>query len=416
MAAGQLVLRAGGAADPAGKYGLAGLTADLLDEGTTQRDAMKLATDLEALGASFGTGSSSDGTYASCRSLKQNFGATLGILSEVVLQPAFPEKELERVRSTRLTSILEEKASPFQAGVRVMSACLYGEQHPYGHTPLGNEDALKDISRDDALAFYKANFAPNNAALILVGDLSESEARDLATKSFGSWSGQAKVTTAPDAGRAITNRIVIVDKPGSPQTALLVSQIAVRRSDPEFDRLNLMNAVLGGNFAGRLNMNLREDKGYAYGCYSWLGEDRGVSNLGCWASVRTDATGASIGEMLSEYRGMTTRPPSDQELRLAKQSLTQTLPARFQTTEDLVHTFANLYMYDQPPDAYQSLPARINAMTAQDVVDAAKKHLSPDKMLVVAVGDRAKIEAQIGELKLGEVAYRAADGKPVELN
>ncbi|MCC7141741.1 MAG: insulinase family protein [Candidatus Eisenbacteria bacterium] len=416
VAAGQIILRAGSAADPAGKFGLAGFTADLLDEGTTKRDAMQLARDLEALGADLGVGSGSDGTFANCRSLKQNFGPTLSILAEVVLSPSFAEAEVERVRSQRITGLIEEQAAPFGAGVRVLGSCLHGETHPYGHTPGGTEETVQAISRADVQAFYRDYYAPNNAALILVGDLSVGEAKKLATDAFGGWIGEAKVPASPDAGRPIANRLVIVDKPGAPQTALLVAQIATRRSDPDWDRLNLLNVVVGGNFAGRLNMNLREDKGYSYGCYSWLGDERGVSSLGCFASVRADVTGASIGEMLNEYRGLLTRPATEEELTLAKRSLTQTLPAKFETTNQTVGTLGQLYLNDQPLDYFQSLPGRVNAMTSQDLVETAKKWIRPERMLVVAVGDRAQIEAQVGELKLGAVAHRAADGKPVDLN
>ncbi|MFN8547742.1 MAG: pitrilysin family protein [Candidatus Eisenbacteria bacterium] len=298
----------------------------------------------------------------------------------------------------------------------MLVSCVYGDTHPYGHLAIGSQESLGAISREDAVNFYRANFAPNNAALILVGDLTEDDARRLANEAFGEWSGQAKPSSVPPAPRPISNRLVIVDKPGSPQTALLVAQPAVRRSDPDFDRLSVMNAVLGGNFAGRLNMNLREDKGYTYGSYSWLGEERGVSTLGCWASVRTDVSGAAIAEILKEYGGMSTRPPSVDELSLAKESLTQTLPAKFQTSDDLVGTIGQLYLLDLAPDYYQSLPARLASMTAADVTAIAGKYVDPTRLIVIAVGDRGKIEAQIGELNLGSVAYRAADRKPVNLN
>jgi zinc protease len=261
--------------------------------------------------------------------------------------------------------------------------------------------------------FYQAYYTPQNAALVLVGDLTESEAKKLATEALGSWSGPPTETPRPPQGTMISSRVVIVDKPGMPQTALRVVQLGLMRSDPDFERFDLANTILGGLFSSRINMNLREAHGYTYGAFSALSENRGQGPFLIGTSVRTDVTGASIDEILKEVHGMVDRPVTDDELRMAKESTIRTLPANFQTTGGTAGTIATLYLYDLAPDYYQTLPGRVMAITAPDVQAVAKKYLLPDRMLVIAVGDRSKIEPQITKLNLGAVAYRDLDGKEV---
>jgi len=412
VVAAHLVVRSGSAADPAGLPGLAGFTSAMLDEGTSKRDALGIARELESLGASLSTGSSNDGSYVSCKSLKQNATSALGIMSDVVLNAAFPESEVDRIRNDRLTAMVQQRDSPFQTAVRVMTINLYGSDNPYGHVQLGTEEAVKAIQRNDLVSFYRSSYGPKNAALVLAGDLTEAEARKLAADTFGSWQGGAAEAPKPGAGTRSAERVLIVNKPDSPQTAVLVAQPGVTRSDPDFERLNVMNTVLGGLFASRINMNLREDKGWTYGAFSFLGEDRGVGPLVIGAGVVTPHTGASISEMLKEAHGMLKAAVTPDELTLAKESISRSLPALFETTSSTVGTVADLYLYDQPPDYYEGLPGRLSGMTGAEVLEATRKHLKPDQALVIAVGDRAKILPQIAELNLGPIGQRDPDGTP----
>ncbi len=413
IVASTLVLRSGSAQDPQDLPGLSGYTASMLDEGTQKRDALTIANELHGLGASLTTASSIDGSTIACRSLKQTSGATISLLSDVALHPAFPAKDIERLRGERSTALLQQRDSPNQTASRIMWSCLYGPSHPYGHITLGTADAIKKISRDDMIKFYQAYYTPQNAALVLVGDLSESEAKKLANDALGSWSGPPTETPRPPQGTMVSSRVVIVDKPGMPQTALRVVQLGLMRSDPDFERMDLANTILGGLFSSRINMNLREAHGYTYGAFSALSENRGQGPFLIGTSVRTDVTGASIDEILKEVHGMVDKPVTDDELRMAKESTIRTLPAAFQTTGGTAGTIATLYLYDLSPDYYQTLPGRIALITAPDVQAVAKKYLAPDRMLVIAVGDRSKIEPQIMKLNLGAVAYKDLDGKEV---
>ena len=206
---------------------------------------------------------------------------------------------------------------------------------------------------------------------------------------------------------------MIVDKPGAAQSVVLAGQMGVKRSDPDYEKLDLMNTVLGGLFSARINLNLREDKGYSYGAFSFVGQNRGVGPLMAGAAVRSDATGASVEEILKEVTKLKEGGITPEELRLAKESTTRPLPANFETTASTANTLASLYMFDLPLDYYQTLPTRVNAIEASDILAVAKKHLVPERMLVVVVGDRKLVEPQITKLNLGTVAFRDADGKEV---
>ena len=413
VVAGPLVLRSGSAADPAGKHGLAAYTAAMIDEGTSKRDALQIAADLEALGATLTTGSNTDGSFVNWRSLKSNAAAATAIAAEVVLEPSFPATDVERVRNDRRTMLLQQKDSPFQTAFRVLFPSMYGKDHPYGHVPLGDDESLQAITRDDLVSFWRSTYAPQNAALILAGDLSLDEAKKLAEASFGGWRGTGAEMPRPVVGTPIPERVVIVDKSGAPQTAVGVAQFGVPRNDPDYERINVMNQVLGGLFASRVNMNLREKHGYTYGAFSFQQDNRGPGPFLIGAAVRSDVTGPAIEEMFKEVKAMQTTPVTADELNLAKESVSRSLPALFETTNSTVGTIGQLYLFELPADYYSGLPGRIANMTAADVQSVAQKFLKPETMKVIAVGDRAQIEPQIRKLELGEITYRGPDAKPI---
>jgi zinc protease len=330
-----------------------------------------------------------------------------------VLEPSFPATDVERVRNDRLTAILQQKDSPFQTAFRVLFSCMYGENHPYGHVALGNDDAVQGITRDELVNFWKSTYAPQNAALVLAGDITVAEAKTLAENAFGKWRGTGAEVPRPGAGTAIPERVVIVDKSGAPQTALAVAQIGMPRNDPNYEKMNVMNQILGGLFASRVNMNLREKHGYTYGAFSFQQDNRGAGPFVVGAAVRTDATGPSIEEMLKEVKGMQDAPVTAEELDLAKDSVSRSLPALFETSNSTVGTIGNLYLFELPPDYYSGLPARIANLSANDVQGVAKDFLKPDQMKVIAIGDRAVIQPQIEKLNLGTITYRGTDAKPL---
>ncbi len=413
VVAAELVVRAGSAADPADRPGLAGFAVSMLDEGAGDRDALAIARELESLGATLGTNAGTDGSYAWVTVLKGQATQAMSLLSDVVTKPTFPDSDLARVRNDRLTAIIETRQNPFATGMRVIGPVLYGDAHPYGHAQLGTESGLQQATKGELTGFYQRYFSPSNAALVLAGDLTEAEARRLATQALGQWRGTGEVVKAPEGGASTADRVTIVDMPSASQTALIAAQQSVARSDPDYEKLNVMNQVLGGLFSSRVNMNLREQHGYSYGAFSFIRENRGVGPLIVGSMVKGEATGPSVRELLKEVAGMTAKEISPEELTLARESIARALPAQFQDAETTAGTIGQLFLLEQSPDYYQSLPERLSSMTAAEVFDATKRHLRPDDMRLILVGSRRQIEPQIRALGLGPIGIRDADGKAV---
>ena len=406
-----LVLRTGSDANPLDKPGMANFVAAMLDEGTSKRNALQIADDVARLGASLGTSSSMDATTISARSLTKNFPEVVDILSDVTLNPSFPAEEVDRQRASRLAALVQQRDNPGQVAAQVTAAALYGPKHPYGYSEVGTEASVKALTRDEMVAFWKQNFVPNNAALVVAGDISMDELRALAEKSFGSW--QAGTPTQPALGAPTTTaaRVVVVDKPGSPQTQVRVASIGAARSSPDFRPMQVMNLALGGLFSSRINMNLREQHGYTYGASSQFSFRRAPGPFQVASGVRTDVTGPAVSEIFKEVKGMIDRPVSDDELKKAKDSLSNSLPGAFESSANAVSNFSNVFIYDLGLDYYTRYAEQVNAVTADQALAAAKKYLVPGAMVVVAVGDKAKIEPQLKKLNLGAIEARDTEGR-----
>jgi zinc protease len=408
-----LVLKTGSDANPADKPGLANFVAAMLDEGTSTRNALQLADETARLGATLTTGSSMDATTISARSLSKNFAATLDLVADVALRPAFPAEEIERQRASRLAQLVQQRDNPGQVATQVASVALYGSRHPYGYTELGTEASVKGMSREDMADFWARNFVPNNAALVVAGDISMAELRSLADKAFASWQRGAPVRPALRDPETTTARVVIVDKPGSPQTELRVAWIGPARSTPDFLPLQVMNNELGGLFSSRINMNLREQHGYSYGARSFFAFRRNGGPFTIGAGVRTDATAPAVSEIFKEVAGIVAEPVTAEQLRKAKDALANSIPAAFETNQNAVNSFSNIFVYDLGLDYYTRYAQRVNAVTAAQALDVAKKYILPGRLVVVAVGDRSAIEPELRKLNLGQVEVRDAEGRPV---
>ena len=414
IVAANLVLRTGSDANPLDKPGMANFVAAMLDEGTAKRNALQIADDVARLGASLGTGSSMDATTISARSLTNNFPATLEILSDVVLNPSFPDEEIERQRASRLAGLVQQRDNPTQVAAQVTAAALYGQKHPYGYSEVGTEASVKALSKDDMAAFWKQNFVPNNAALVVAGDISMDELRMLAEKSFGGWQAGTPAQPALGAPTTTTAKVVVVDKPGSPQTQVRVASIGAARSSPDFRPMQVMNLALGGLFSSRINMNLREQHGYTYGASSQFAFRRAPGPFQVASGVRTDVTGPAVTEIFKEVRGMVERPVSEEELKKAKDSMSNSLPGAFESSANAVSNFSNVFIYDLGLDYYTRYAEQVNAVTAEQTLAAARKYLVPGSMIIVAVGDKAKIEPQLKKLNLGAIETRDTEGRPVK--
>ena len=406
-----LVVKTGGDANPLDKPGLASLTNAMLTQGTTSRSAPQIADDSAQLGAALGAASTKDQSNASVQSLRKNFPAALDLLADVVLHPNFPAAELERQRASRLGDLVEAQDDPNTIASAAAEAVLYGPMHAYGFIELGTAASVKAMTRDDLVAFWQKSFLPNNAALVVSGSIGEAELRSLVEKAFGGWQkgtpgGPAESTMLMPSSA----RLSIVDVPHSQQSQVLVGEIGVPRSAPDYASDQVMNLILGGLFSSRINLNLREDHGYTYGAFSQFNFRKGAGPFFIGSAVRTDVTAPAIAEIFKEVHRMTGTLVTDAELTMGRDALVRSLPADFETTGSTAGSVGDLFVYDLGLDYYSKFPSTVAAVNAQSVLAAAKAHLHPDTMVVVVVGDRAAIEPGLAKLGLGPEELRNPDG------
>ena len=413
IVASNLVVKSGSDTNPADMPGLANFTVALLDQGTATRNAVQIANEVAQLGATLNANSSMDASIVAARSLKKNFAATLDLAADIALHPSFPAADIERQRASRLAQLVQQRENANALSARIVNIALYGDRHPYGFTELGTEASVKALTRDAMLAFWKQNFVPNNAALVVAGDITMAELRPLAEKVFGGWQRGTPATPAVSVPATTQARVLIVDRPGAPQTQIRVGGIGAPRSVPEFQAIQLMNTELGGLFSSRINMNLREEHGYTYGAGSGFDFRHGAGPFQIATGVRTDVTAPAVTEILKEVRTMASAPMTSEQLERAKDSRTQTLPAGFQTNQAAAASFAQVFIYDLGLDYFTHVAERVNAVTADQALAAAKKYLVPERMVIVAVGDRAKIEPELRKINVAPVEVVTTEGKPV---
>jgi zinc protease len=412
LVAANLVFRTGSDANPLDKPGLANFVAAMLDEGTTTRNALQIADEVAVLGGSIGTGSSMDASTVNARALSRNFGPLLNVMADVVLNPSFPAAEIERQRAQRLAQLVQQREDPGTVAALTSASALYGAKHPYGYSETGTEASVKAMTAADMQAFWKQNFVPNNAALIVAGDITMPELRAMAEKAFGAWQRGTPAQPALGAPGTTTARVIIVNKPG-PQTQVRVVTLGAPRSSPDFRPLQLMNLALGGNFASRINMNLREKNGYTYGASSQFTFRKSAGPFQVGSGIRTEVTGQGIAEIFNEIKGIVERPVTADELARAKDGMSNSLPGAFETNGNAVGNFSNVFTYSLPLDYYSRYAEQVAAVTTAQTADVAKRYLVPDKMIVIAVGDLEKIEPELKKLNLGPIEVRQPDGSVV---
>ena len=408
-----LVSRLGSAADPPDRPGLAGLTTSTLDKGTTTRDALGLARELEAAGATLGNDTDKDGTWLSATSLTGRTGETLAILADVARHPTFPADELDLVRDATLVGLQQDRDSAGTIAGTVAVREIYGAGHPYAHRATGTEDGLRAATVDDLRRAHGRAFTPATTALVLAGDLTAAEARTLAGAAFGSWSAAPAggapgegTPPAPGPPAGTPDRVLVVDKPGASQTALVLAAPGVPRADPDFEPMLVTNRIFGGGFSSRLNANLRETKGYTYGAYSSVDASRGVGLVTIGMDVQGDSTADAVQETLREIDTLTAVGVRDEELTRARQWMAGSVASQFATRSETLGTLRTLFLDDLPVDYYQTRPARLAGLTPGDVVAVARRRFASGAFTVVAVGDRAAIEGPLRTLDLGPVSLR----------
>jgi zinc protease len=400
----ELALRVGSGTDPAQKFGLASLTADMLDEGAGSRSALEIADTIDYLGAELESSSSSDASYVDLHVPVVRLGDALPVMADVLARPTFPDAELKRLREERLTSLLQAEDDPEQLIEFAFPRLVYGTAHRYGTASIGTAASLKGFTRADLVSFHGAAYRPQNATLVVTGDVTAATVLPMLESTLGQWKApQAAASPALADPRQLTARhVYVVDKPGAAQSQIRIGWIGVRRSTPDYFALRVLNTILGGAFTSRLNQNLREEHGYSYGAASAFDMRRSAGPFFAAAAVQTDKTADAVKEFFNELTRIH-EPVSAEELEKAKNYLSLLLPRTFETTRATANALAQIAVYDLPSDFYETYGQRVRAVTVADVKRAADKYIQPDKFAVVIVGDRKVIEPGVRALNLGPI-------------
>lgn len=403
-----LVTRGAGTADEPGDLpGLSSFTANMMDEGAAGMDALQLADALDLLGASLSVGSGTDAAQTNLYVLRQNFPRALQLMADVVTRPDFPEREVNRLRDERLTALARAKDEATTIAANAFASLMYGAQHPYGRVP--SAESTRGLDRARVQAFHASRYRPETSTLILVGDVDAAQMQPLITQAFGGWRAQGaavqlgQAPVAPTIGRTT---VYLIDKPGAAQSEIRIGHPGVARDNPDFFALQVMNTMLGGTFTSRLNTNLRETHGWAYGARSGYSMLRGAGPFTAAAGVQTNATDSALVEFFRELNRIRTEPVSADELQKIKSFVALRLPDQLETTQDVAGSLASLETYGLDASFYDDYVQRVMAVTAEDLRRVANQYVRPENSIVVVVGDRSVVEAGIRAANVGPVEIR----------
>ncbi|MDX1940574.1 MAG: pitrilysin family protein [Saprospiraceae bacterium] len=413
-----MVFNAGSSSDVNGKPGTATLAMGMMDEGTKNKSALEINEELQVLGASLGTGADLDASYVTMNTLKPTLDASLDLYADVVLNPAFPKDEFDRQKNQRLAAIQREKSNPGGMAFRVMPKILYGEGHPYSTPSSGYEKSVQEMSREDLVKYYNDWIKPNNATLVVVGDVTMDELLPKLEKRFGSWQKGATpkkdIAKVKDAA-SIQGKLYLMDRPESQQSVIVAGHLI----DPygqvsEIAKTTAIN-VLGGDFTSRVNMNLREDKHWSYGAFTFVNEAKGNRPLIAYAPVQTDKTKESVQEVMKELKGyIGDNPITKEEFNKTTQNTIMQLPGQWETNASVLGALVDQVKYGLPDDYYKTYDNKVRNLTLEDVRQVSKKIVRPSELTYFVVGDKEKVLPGLKELGFKEIIIVDADGNPIQ--
>lgn len=408
-----LLVGSGGTFDPANKGGVANLTASMLTEGTTSRNSLQISDQIAFLGISLTTASTWDAMRVNLHTPTSQLDSALALFAEVALRPSFPAEDFDRVKKNRLTALVQLKDRPTAIADQAYASIIYGSQHPYGHNLIGSEASVSGMTTADLQAFYRANFVPNNATLIVVGDVTPVQIEQKINALFGGWQkGSVKPFTFGNAPKAGATTVYLIDKPGAAQSSFRIGSVGVPRSTKDFFALNLMNTILGGSFTSRLNQNLRETHGYTYGAGSRFEMRQSAGPFVASAEIVAAKTDSGLVEFMKELNAIRDTVPSV-ELSKAKRYLQLGLPSDFETTQQIANQLIPVALYGLPLDYYNSYVSNIENITQADVQRVARQYIDPANLAIVIVGDRKSIEAGLKAVNAGPIQIRDFFGQPI---
>ncbi len=403
-------------ADAGAKLGTAALTMAMLDEGAGDYSALELAARLETLGAAISSGATLDHASVGLSALSDQLPESLALLSDVIRRPAFDSSELERLRSRWIAGIAQEQAQPVGLALRLLPPLLYGEGHPYAipFTGTGTVESVRSISTDDLRQWHAQHLHPQRMRLVVVGDTELEQILPQLEQAFGDWEASLPPPATPTLAAPPAPEqpaVYLLDRPGAPQSLVLAGLLAPPVNAADESALDAAVAILGGLFSSRLNMNLREDKHWAYGAYSFMSDALGPRPLMLYAPVQTEHTAAALGELRGEvlaYLG--DRPPTAEELQRINDNQIRGLPGQFETAGAVASAMLSVLRFDRPADWVANTKARLEAVTVEQTAAAAKAHIRPERLIWLVVGDLKAIEASVRELQLGRVQVLDEDG------
>jgi zinc protease len=407
---------AGYAADAGRKLGTASFTLEMLDESTTSRSALDIDAEAESLGAEIATESDLDTSRAVLSALKENLVPSVALFADIVRNPAFPAEEMERQRVRWLAAIEREENEPVSMALRTLPPLLYGTGHAYGipFTGSGTGDSIRALSRDDLVAFHGDWIRPDNATLFVVGDTTLGEILPVLEQSFGAWQPPAREIPAKPLGDVPlpqASRVLVIDKPGAPQSLILAAHLAPPTGVDNDIAIGLMNDVIGGEYLARVNQNLRVDKHWSYGAYTFLQDARGQRPFMVYAPVQTDRTADAVAELRGELdRFLGAAPATPEELERVFRSNAHSLPGHSETAGEVLATLQENVRFGRPDDYAATLKQRYEQVDLESLQGAAEQVLRPDRLTWVIIGDRAEIEQGLRELGIGEVGFLDPDG------
>jgi zinc protease len=393
---------AGSVSDPAEREGVAQLTASLLTEGTGDLSGAALADLTESMGSSLDAGADWDSSVVKLTTLAHRLEAALALLARVLTEPSLSEGEFQRLRTERLADLLQQRSEPRSLADETMSQVLYSDAARYSKPDGGTERSVRALGVEHVRSFYRARYSPHATTVVIAGDVSVTTGMALVAQMLGDWRGAPLVLpAAPDAVLSQGRRVHIVAKADAPQTELRVGHVGLPRLNDDYFPLVLCNAILGGLFSSRLNLNLREEHAYTYGAHSGFDWRRWAGPFSMDAAVQSDVTAAAVSEILKEFDRIRAEPVRESELSLAQSYLDGVFPIRFETTGSIASALAVQAIHGLPADYYDTYRARIRAVTAADILRVAQTHLDPAQLQIVAVGDPAAIAAPLEALAFG---------------
>jgi predicted Zn-dependent peptidase len=397
-----VVVKAGQVDEPSAKTGLASIAAAMLTDGAGARDALQLADASDYLGARLGASAGAHTTGVSIYAPVSRLDSAIALWADVTLRPTFPAAELERKRKERLTTLLQWRDQPSPLASVAFAKTVY-PTHPYGAIASGTEAGLRSITTDDLKAFHATYFRPNNATIIVVGDVREKDIQRKLESAFGKWkTGKIPRAALPAVTQVATRELTIVDRPGSAQTEIRIGRVGAERRTDDYFALVVMNTILGGSFTSRLMTNLREQHGYAYGASSSFSFRPFPGPFAAGAGVQTEVTDSALVEFMKELRGIREPMPAE-DVEKAKNYLALGYPGDFQSVSQIAGQLQELVVYDLPDAYFNEYTTKVMAVTPQDVQRVAQKYIDPDRMAIILVGDRGQIQDKVAALNLGPI-------------